>query len=270
MLKKLVKTFLFKLLSGKRGYSDVKVLSGPAKGAKLRLDFRKEASYWLGSYDKWIFDAVPFDKIIKPGFILWDCGTYVGYYTAVFRKIIGDNGFIYAFEASQTNFERVKHLPALNKWDNIKVLNMAVGPDHTTIQFVNNLGGANGPYELSKIYQQAENELDIKIVKCAGVDELVFELGIEMPDFIKFDLETAEEFALHNGDRVFREKRPLVLLELHGQKAKEAAGLFFEKYNYGGVIMANMPNATERIRSVKEFEKINGIPHMVYCIPDNI
>ena len=270
MLKKFVKALLYNLLPKKNGYTDLRVLNGPAKGAKLRLDVRKEGSYWLGNYDKWIFDAVPFDKIIKPGFIIWDCGSYVGYYTAVFRKIIGDSGFIYAFEASKINYERLKFLPELNNWNNIEVLNMAIGPDHTTLQFVNNLGGANGPYNLSKVYDQTENELDIEIVKCAGIDELVFELGIVAPDFIKFDLETAEEFALHNGDRVFTEKRPLILLELHGEKAKVAAGLFFEKYHYGGVIMANMPNSTERIRSIKEFDKINGIPHMVFCIPDKI
>lgn len=268
LIKKFVKEIFYRLLSGKNGYSDLKVLSGPAKGCKLRLDIRKEGSYWLGNYDKWIFDVVPFDKIIKPGFVIWDCGAYVGYYTAAFKKIIGDRGIIYVFEASKKNYERVKILPELNEWDNIKVLNMAVGPDHTTLQFVNNLGGANGPYNLSKIYKQSQSELDIEIVKCCGVDELVYELDIDAPDFIKFDLETAEEFALHNGDKIFREKRPLILLELHGEKAKEAAGLFFEKYHYGGVTMANMPDAIKRIRSLEEFKKINGVPHMVYCIPE--
>ena len=76
------------------------------------------------------------------------------------------------------------------------------------------------------MYDQSQNELDIETVKCAGIDELVYEMNIEAPDFIKFDLESAEEFALHNGDKIFREKRPLILLELHGEKAKEAAGLF--------------------------------------------
>lgn len=268
LIKKIVKNFFFQILSHKKGYSDLKVLSGPAKGCKLRLDIRKEGSYWLGNYDKWIFDAVPFAKIIKPGFVIWDCGAYVGYYTAIFRKIIGSKGNIYVFEASKKNYKRVKYLPELNKWNNVKILNMAVGPDHTSLQFVNNLGGANGPYNLSKVYKESENELDIEIVKSAGIDELVYELGFEAPDFIKFDLETAEEFALHNGDKVFKEKRPLILLELHGEKAKKAAGLFFEKYNYGGVTMANMPVAAKRIRSLKEFEKINGVPHMVFCIPD--
>lgn len=267
-LKKSIKNLLFKLLSGKKGYSDMRVLGGPARGARLRLDLRKEGSYWLGNYDKWIFDAVPFNKVLKPGDIVWDCGTYVGYYASVFRRIIGNKGKVILFEASRRNYERVKHLPDLNKWDNISVLNLAVGPEHTELEFVNNLGGANGPYNLTKKYAQQGDQLEIEKVKCCGVDELVYEMGIEAPDFIKFDLETAEEFALHNGDRLFREKRPYMLLELHGQKAKDAAGLFFEKYNYSGVLMENMPAAEKRIRSRDEFNKL-GIPHVVFCIPES-
>jgi hypothetical protein len=52
------------------------------------------------------------------------------------------------------------------------------------------------------------------------------------PDFMKFDLESAEEFALHNGARIFSEKRPVVLLELHGDKVLPAVGRFLAEYNY--------------------------------------
>lgn len=101
-------------------------------------------------------------------------------------------------------------------------------------RFVENLGGSSGPYGLSNSYD-ASDRLEISRVPCAGVDELVYERGIPAPDFIKFDLESAEEFALHNGARVFTNRRPVVLLELHGQAAKNAAGDFFERYACEGV-----------------------------------
>ena len=41
-IKNLLKKTLFNLMSRRRGFSDLKVLSGPAKGSKLRLDIRKE------------------------------------------------------------------------------------------------------------------------------------------------------------------------------------------------------------------------------------
>lgn len=266
-IKTFVKNLIWKLISNKDGFNDLKVLGGPAKGARLRLDIRKEGSYWLGNYDKWIFDRVPLAQILKPGWVVWDCGAYVGYYTAVFRKIIGDKGKVYTFEAARKNYNIVKVIPELNNWKNVSILNMAVGPDHSTIKFVNNLGGSSGPYGLTKTYGAEENKLELEEVQCCGVDELVYEKNIDAPDFIKFDLETAEEFALHNGDRLFTTKRPIVLLELHGQKALEAAGRFLEKYNYSSMLVWDMPNAQKEYHSLNELLALGFIPHMIYCQP---
>jgi FkbM family methyltransferase len=267
MIKTAVKQLVYLLVPKKNGFSDLRVMSGPAKGAILRLDVRVNGSYWLGNYDQWIFDRVKFDQYIKPGDVVWDCGAYVGYYTATFRKIAGEKGKVHTFEASADNYETLKALPGNNKWSNVNIHYLAVGPDHTELQFVNNLQGSSGPYGLGKNYRESAAELSLSKVACSGVDELVFERGIDMPDFIKFDLESAEEFALHNGDRVFKEKRPVILLELHGPKTKEAAGLFFEKYNYKGLLLHEMPDIKNEIRSREDFNKVEGVPHMVLCIP---
>ncbi|MEP7144205.1 MAG: FkbM family methyltransferase [Ferruginibacter sp.] len=267
-LKKIVKNLLFKILSNKDGYADLKIRGGIARGVILRLDLRLEGSYWLGNYDQWIFDTVPFKQVIKPGQVAWDCGAYVGYYSAVFRTLVGSTGKVIAFEASNNTWQRVKQLPALNKWDNVTIHNMAVGPDHTTIKFVNNLGASNGPLNLSKIYKEAKDDLKYEEVISCGIDELVYEKGVPPADFIKFDLETGEEYALHNGQKFFTEKRPVILLELHGQKAKDAAGLFFEKYKYAGFLMYDIAEKRSPIRSIADFDKVDHVPHMVYCIPE--
>ena len=123
--KAFVKELLFNVLSKTKGYSDLSVLTGQAKGVKLRIDLRKEGSYFLGTYDKWIFDKIDFSQYIKPGMIIWDGGAYIGYYTAVFRKCIGQHGEIFTFEASTKNYNVVKYLPILNKWDNVHILNLA-------------------------------------------------------------------------------------------------------------------------------------------------
>lgn len=263
-IKKNIKTILYKLLSGKKGYADLKILSGPAKGTKLRLDIRKEGSYFLGTYDKWIFDRMKFSELIKPGMIAWDCGAYIGYYTAVFRKCLGTTGAVYTFEASSKNYNVVKHLSELNSWNNVHIVNCAVGPDHSVIRFANNLGGSNGPVGLSKNYAEA---LEIEEVICCGVDELVYEKGIPAPDLIKFDLETAEEFALHNGDKVFSIKRPVILLELHGEKALNATGLFLEKYNYKAVLVWDLPDPKVIYRNSIDLIGIGYVPHMLMCTP---
>jgi len=270
-LKGFIKYILWSILPKKNGGTVLKVRNGPAKGVKLNLDLRKEGSYWLGNYDQWIFDSISFSELIKKGDVVWDAGAYVGYYTGVFRKLVGDTGNVVTFEASTTNYNRLKHLPSINKWDNVSIHYLAVGPDHSRISFVDSLGGSNGPYALDKVYNEKDKtKITTVEVECCGVDELVYEKNIPAPDFIKFDLESAEVYALHNGDRLFKEKRPTILLELHGEQAKNAAGLFLEKYNYKALTVGSFKNGSPAFKSLDEFNKIvQGVPHMIVCQPLN-
>jgi FkbM family methyltransferase len=265
--KSLIKSIISFFLSDHNGICTVKVLSGLAKGTVLYLDLKKESSYWIGTYDKWILDRLGLENIIKPGWVAWDCGSYVGFYASIFRKLVGNNGYVYAFEASGENYDRLKNLPLLNKWDNLQIINEAVGPDHTTIQFVSNQGGASGPAELGKIFNN-KNELHIESVTSRGIDELVLERNTLPPDIIKFDLETAEIFALANGDYVYSEIRPLILLELHGQDCLMAAATFLTRYNYTAQDIYFLNDRTKQWYSAEnKLSEENYVPHMLYCKP---
>jgi FkbM family methyltransferase len=267
--KSIIKNILFSFLSKEKGYSDLKVLTGQAQGVTLRVDMRKEGSYFLGTYDKWIFDKIKFSNYIKPGMIVWDCGAYIGYYSAVFRKCIGETGSIWTFEASTKNYNVVKEVPTLNKWKNVHVLNLAVGPENSFIKFANNLGGSNGPVGLSKEYND-QDELEVIEVECRGVDEIIELKKAKTPDFIKFDLESAEVFALHNGDKLFKEKKPILLLEIHGEEAFESAGRFLEKYAYEAAYVGDFPSPKNWYSTNDDLQKIGFIPHMLFCQPRSI
>lgn len=231
-LKSLAKYLLWALLPFHKADSwPLTVKSGPAAGTKLILDLRVNGAYWLGRYDGWILDRLKVGQFLRPGGVAWDCGAYVGYYSAIFRKTVGDGGKVEVFEASSCNYERLKMLPKVNGWDNVSVHHLAVGPDHTEIEFAGELGGSSGPAAMSKTFV---GKINTERVGCCGVDELIEERGVPVPDFIKFDLETAEEFALHNGQHLFSAKRPVLLLELHGRAVFPAVARFFESFGYQG------------------------------------
>jgi len=266
--KDLFKKLLWILIRDKDGFSKLRVIKGPAKNVVLYLDVRKEGSYWIGTYDRWILERVELDKIIQPHWVVWDCGAYVGYYTAIFRKIVGPLGKVYSFEASKINYERLQRLPTNNNWSNVFTHHKAIGPDHSQIKFISNLGGASGPAELSRVIAKDE-EWSFEFVQSCGVDELVAEHDIAAPDFIKFDIESAEEFALKNGDRIFSTQRPILLLEIHNKTCLDATGLFIEKYKYRAKDVYNF-----KIESVpwfvnyKDLNELTYLPHMLYCTPD--
>ncbi len=269
-MKKIIKNLLYKLLPKINGLNKVTILNGPAKGVKILLDIRLGGSYLIGTYDKWIFDRVKLHEVIKPGMVCWDCGAFYGYYGAIFRNYTGDSGFVEIFEASSKNYKSVSYLPQLNNWNNVRVHNYAVGPENSEIKFVNNLGGSNGPLELDKKFESNIN-IEYEVVKCYGVDELIERMNIKEPDLIKFDLETAEVYALKNGDKLFSNKKPIILLELHGATALKAACDFIEKYNYQCKLVwdMNIENSETYHSKNNLCSKLsdNYVPHMLYLYP---
>ena len=224
-----IKSLLHRILPKQNEYTDLRVLTGPAAGSYLRLDVRREGQYWLGNYDRWVFRSFRLTDYLQPGMIAWDCGSYVGFYAAAFRRVVGATGTVHAFEASRPNYERLAHLPVTNGWSNVHVHHLAIGPDHTTVQMTHAYG-QSGPLGMSR--RSEDDHGVVYPVQSSGVDELVYERGIPAPNFIKFDLEDAEEFALHNGERVFTEHRPALQLEVHRNEAKLAACRFLERYRY--------------------------------------
>lgn len=269
MFKKIIKHILFILTSSGKDYNKYKVLSGPAKGVVLNLDIRKEAAYWVGNYDSWILKNLQIEKIIKKGDTVWDCGAYVGFYSGIFRNIVGEEGKVVAFEAVKNTFERLKCLPEINNWNNVIIKHCAVGPENSEIQFVSNLNGSNGPYGLSKIYNEKDT-LEIETVKCYGIDELL-NMGIPIPDVIKFDLESAEVFALMNGDRLFKTKRPILFLELHGQEAFDTTVKFLDKYNYLAKDISKYRDPNSPLYSNgNDLNNAGYIPHMLICWPNHL
>lgn len=266
-LKTIFKNALWNIFSDKDGFKNIEILTGPCKGVKLKIDFRNESAYWLGSYDRKILKMIR--NIIRPGDIAFDCGTYLGYYGAAMRMAVGETGKVFLFEASTKNFNRVSFLPENNKWSNVEVYNLAVGEDHTVIRFATNLGAASGPIDMPGKNLDL-NGVEIEEVKCCGIDELVYEIGLPEPDFIKLDIETGECFALVNGKKTWENKRPTLLVELHRNKnqrpyAFEAAETFLKDFNYSGTEV----HLGKSVKTVNDFIKAEelGVQCTILAIP---
>lgn len=247
-------------------YWPMRVLAGPASGVRLTLDLRIEGSYWLGNYDRWILDRFRVADWLPQGGVGWDCGSYVGFYAAIMRKAAGSTGAVHVFEASSANYRRLADLPSINAWTNVKVWNMAVGPDHCSISFAGDLNGSSGPVGLTKLY---EGSPQVEQVVSAGLDELHLEYGMPLPDLIKLDLETAEEYALHNGRQLFTEKRPIMLLEWHGAGVIPAIGRFLQSYDYlaWDVLTFDQPDAPASNAEADLFAQLGKLSNTLVCLP---
>ncbi len=280
--KEIIKKILWKLLYAITGKKSLllPVITGFVRGTKLNLDLRHQGAYFLGSYDKWIFDRVPLHRFLRRGDGAWDCGAFAGYYAAVFRKLAGPAGEVLVFEASLTNYEALKVIPKANQWGNVHIFHEAVGPEKTHLDFVNDRGGASGPLGLEKVPLAASKGKETIRVRSRGIDEILETHAKRPPRLIKLDLETGEIYALKNGSTVFGSHRPVILLELHGLEACEAAEEWRRKYDYMTAVIEFLPpwkkiSEAEYLQVFKKrvlelgenIQSIGYQPHMLLCIP---
>ncbi len=229
-LKRLVKPVVSRVLTGvlgnDQGLVKLTTRNGPAKGLRFRLDLerRLEYAYWFGNYERAILEQVAVR--CRPGFTVWDCGTYLGYYTCIFARLVGPSGRVVAFEPDSGNLERTKQNAALNGFSNVAFEHTAIGAPCGEIDL---LVSATSNSHIPGVYVGADREAYAKIervesmvrVRCTSLDEACGRLA--RPDLIKIDIEGAEQIALQYTSRLCREVRPFFILELHNDECDQAA-----------------------------------------------
>src|SRR5207249_459987 len=114
----------------------VPVVRGAARGLRLKLDLLKggENAYWLGHYDAAILEILV--GMCKPGWTVWDIGSCIGFYSVFFARLVGPSGRVVSFEPDPRNFERTTANVALNRFLNVRFLNVAIGAPLTDADFV--------------------------------------------------------------------------------------------------------------------------------------
>ena len=119
-----------------------------------------------------------------------DAGAFVGHMTVFLAKIVGPEGSVIAFEPDPTNYERLIKNINLNKLDNVTPINSALWNKSGKMSLcLNGLG--------SRIVENGDSSTDDTIdVSTVRADEILESLGVENIQYVKMDVEGAEEKAL--------------------------------------------------------------------------
>jgi FkbM family methyltransferase len=138
---------------------------------------------------------------VGPGDVVFDLGANIGTTAAVFSERVGPAGRVYAFEPCvvdelRGNLER-------NKLDNVEVVAAAVSdePGEVEITF--------GPTAIdSSIVSHPAWHSGRMTVPAVTLDRFAEDRGLDRVDFIKVDIEGAEELAIRGAARVVERFRP--------------------------------------------------------------
>lgn len=156
-----------------------------------------------------------FVHYLKPGQTFFDVGSHFGFFSLLAAHLVGPSGRVVAFEPTPSTFEMVsKNLAGR---PNARVVNVAAFREDTTLSFHDwglELSGFNSIYG-GKMTEDERRRANIKpiTVQARALDSWVAETGIA-PDFLKIDTEGAEPDVLAGMDRILREKRPILTLEV--------------------------------------------------------
>jgi FkbM family methyltransferase len=197
------------------------IAAGNLSGMRLYLDLQTEKDLWLGTYEPELQKAIC--DFVEPGTVAYDIGANIGYITLQLAKAVGLNGRVLAFEPLPSNIERLEKNLLLNGFtDQVQITPAAVVDRTGPVRFKVGPSVGTGKVEGSSGRDLYADRVVLRVNGIA-IDDLVFDRGKVAPDLIKLDIEGGEVLALPGMGRVLREIHPLMLLEIHGPEAADAA-----------------------------------------------
>jgi len=234
LLRKLIQSQLASSTPG--GLTEVVVRNGILRGIRLKLDLKRESSYWLGGYEDQLIQAI--SDFCKPGMIVYDIGADIGCISIAFARITGKEGKVYTFESLPENVQRLNEHITLNSLQGIiHLVPYAVsdyeGKELFLVYQKHILGRLDGlPY----IYR-INNHINKIKVNSLRLDDFIYRDGNPPANLIKMDIEGGGVKAIPGMLRVLSEARPLLFMELHGPEEQQIAWNALKKNKYSIYLM---------------------------------
>ncbi len=189
-------------------------------GAGLRFNSANSAmSFLMGTHDPISQGALKL--LLKPGMTFFDIGANVGFFSVIAARLVGPAGQVIAFEPLPANARALLHNARLNGFRNLAVRQEALAASDGEAAFLlsaeptwGKLSGAGKPPD------RQDGEMTVAVRR---LDNVIKREGLPEPDVMKIDVEGAEIDLLAGAERTLLERRPVILMELHGTN-REIAG----------------------------------------------
>lgn len=171
------------------------------------------------------------ETLLHPGQTAYDLGANMGLYSLPMARRVGREGKLYCIEANPLCVPFLRANLAANKLDQAEIVPIAVLDRRETVRFKLSYGSSNvGMTEAAGFYgHKIGHEIHVQAM---AFDDLVTELELRPPDFLKIDIEGAEGRALQGMHQTLEQHHPLMIIELHGQGHARAALDELDRHGY--------------------------------------
>lgn len=212
------------------GLHQLRVWSGPLRGAYLRTPKLSRVSFALGTYQRHVTRAL--QAHARPGAVAYDIGAHIGYFSMVLSRCVGPAGCVIAFEPDPSNARALTRNLDASRSSNVTVVPRVVADTSGTVQFAT--------FEFSSVSHIATTRTpaDAHIVEMPSttLDDFVYADGNPLPSLMKIDVEGAEARVLSGAARVLAEARPVVVVEV-SPKTMEAVEVLMAGLDYRSTVL---------------------------------
>jgi FkbM family methyltransferase len=140
-----------------------------------------------------------YSNFLKKGDVVYDIGAHIGERSVFFHKAGAKK--IYGFEPVPFNFEQLKQNVSMYK--NIEIFDIALHEKE---------------YECATEFRHCNPlipALQKDNIKYEILENFINKNNIDLPDFLKFDIEGMESLVLKTCNFLFENKRPVFYVEIH-------------------------------------------------------
>lgn len=182
------------------------------------------------------------DHALRPGDVFVDGGANLGIYTVLASSLVGPSGRVLSFEPGAVTYERLQRSIAVTPVKNVTAFRSALSDTVGTA----NLFHTQGHVVSYSLAGEQEADVESEVVETLTIDEVIRREDIDRLDFIKLDIEGAEELALRGAASSIDRWKPLVLFEVMPEAPLEdglrhdGAWTFLQQHGYSlGLVQAD-------------------------------
>ncbi len=224
------------------GSARVPILQGPLRGHRWIVGAGNHG-YWLGTFE--LEKQLEFAAALRPGFIVFDIGAHVGFYTLLASILVEDEGGVFSFEPFPRNLGYLREHVKINRRDNVRIFDAAVGGAGGRALFKQGQDSSR-----STGYVCAHGDLHVQVV---ALDEMFMQGQLPAPNVIKMDIEGGEVEALEGAKQILRSARPVIFLATHGAEIKQKCCEILQKEGYAtNALRDSLGNGDEIVASPTE------------------